>query len=1042
VVVRRGSAISPCPTIIRASQSGAVRDKLLIHYRNDTRSPDLDAVTAAALGETIGGLTLEALRPILARASRVAGLHGHRQGFYQIYEARLKGQRRGPSVLALYDSLPENVTLKAIEEMLSSSSASGFIRQLAAFNIIGAQGTLQDRNTRESQQSRLTTAFTNFVAEALGVTYIEAANDSPASARAQIYIPQDQFRLFVNALIRLLDDYGKTIAGVLQQSSSNGDQAISWAQSVLAYAVLESIEHYAALAAGAEEPSYAQRSQWAEDYWAAFEAQHSHIQLPDLDTRRSAPYKQLYVSPRLKSLDGGIISLDDLLPDMDRAVVLGDPGAGKSTLSQIIGMRLTENRRHVPFHIIMREIDFSSSGFSIVKEIERRIEQIYQLDPLPNLVERFLIEGTGVLIFDGLDELLDPSMRRRAAEIIEIASHRFPLVPMLVTCRYVCYSQAKLKSELFSEFGIAPFSEDEVREYVTKWSAQQEQSASDTGRAMSAERRAYVESFMEASTGFSDMRGNPLLLSFICVLYHGRGEIPRRRPQLFDKCVDLLLRAWDSSRGVAQGVADTSYELALAEVAERISIDSDLLQGVRESTLKAIITEHLHRDAAYPVQRAEADAAVMVEHCRGRAWIFSDAGLSEDGETLYAFTHSSFREYFYAWALTRRSSDVSELADSLYALLQDGQSQIAVQIAVHLFDNRVKNGGSRSVSELLARLASQASLPPGEARAALNVLVDAVAGIQLQTEALNRLCSEYVWQIVGPVGRPGCDLLRLVGADFRHSLGVADSLAETLASLVDIGDDLTQLRLCWLITNAPLYLPSSKSWKKTLRKITEIDAQHVEKFDTVVRRLAHERDLAWQLAARRGIYNWDYLAESSEMLKTFIRLFEPCSDSVANVCEDIAAIWLLRVAGSLMRWHRLVDPAAKLTEILGRHVRIEQLKELEHPELWTDRLRDRLQPLLTDGTVDRALQNARGWTSEVRLGLAYVTLACLDAFHEIYPSEQRSANMETYEGSFHRIYQLLLADAADLADDFYRNLTAWSPGQIWIPEWSLSVETG
>lgn len=74
----------------------------------------------------------------------------------------------------------------------------------------------------------------------------------------------------------------------------------------------------------------------------------------------------------------------------------------------------------------------------------------------------------------------------------------------------------------------------------------------------------------------------------------------------------------------------------------------DAQSAVTEREMIAATTEFLHGRGFEAQDDARAAAEEFVEFCRGRMWVFSDAGTTASGERLYAFTHRTFLEYFAA----------------------------------------------------------------------------------------------------------------------------------------------------------------------------------------------------------------------------------------------------------------------------------------------------------------------------------------------------------------------------------------------------------
>jgi len=70
--------------------------------------------------------------------------------------------------------------------------------------------------------------------------------------------------------------------------------------------------------------------------------------------------------------------------------------------------------------------------------------------------------------------------------------------------------------------------------------------------------------------------------------------------------------------------------------------------SVTEKQLTQETANFLHERAFESIEEAQQAAEEFVKFCRGRAWVFCDAGTTESGESLYTFTHRTFLEYFTA----------------------------------------------------------------------------------------------------------------------------------------------------------------------------------------------------------------------------------------------------------------------------------------------------------------------------------------------------------------------------------------------------------
>lgn len=424
-----------------------------------------------------------------------------------------------------------------------------------------------------------------------------------------------------------------------------------------------------------------------------------------LDSARQFPIDDLYVPGRL-SADGSPhygVKHEAFVEDLFRAVVLGNPGSGKSTLARKLASDLARgllgeegtSKGAVPFFVELRKFGAHKKDHpcSILDYIESASNFYYQVKPPAGAIEYLLLTNRAVVIFDGLDELLDTSYRAEISRDVTSFANLYPGAPILVTSREVGYQEAPLPPKTFASFHLEPFTDREVEEYAHKWFTVSDRGAEDAAKE--------AESFMEESASAEDLRTNALLLGLMCSLYKGSGYIPRNRTDVYEACAELLFDRWDRLRQIGKPLSiESLIRPTMQHLAAWIYSDEGLQGGVGERALIAETASYLQNRRFEDPDEAKLEATRFIEFCRGRPWVFTDIGTTRSGERLYQFTHRTFLEFFTAGHLVRMHPTPEELLDVLNPRISLREWDVVAKLAFHLLEQN-RDGAA---NELLAQL--------------------------------------------------------------------------------------------------------------------------------------------------------------------------------------------------------------------------------------------------------------------------------------------------------------------------------------------------
>lgn len=494
--------------------------------------------------------------------------------------------------------------------------------------------------------------------------------------------------------------------------------------------------------------------------------------------------KSLSIPARLSALSDSDVAAAKIPPhastanyltfrrQFERAVILGDPGGGKSTLTQMIladqsalvlleasnpGRKEFEQRDlRLPLRIILRQFEARQTrnpAYSFHDHLRDDIRVALEGDD--GLASAYLSASLGageaLVIFDGLDEVLDVGARRRMVEQIEQFSQIYAGCPVLVTSRLVGYRDAPLSDD-FAKYGLARFNAEEISKYA-------HQSIAAVGQVRSAEAKVRAADFvMQSARVGGDIRENPLMLGLMVQIFVYRGDVPGNRPEVYKECATLMFEKWDGRRDIVADVPRHDVELldVFGYVASRTFGNAESEEGVSREWLVSELRKHFED---WYVDKASAHRAAksLVEFLTGRAWV-----MSEVGQGTYKFTHRTFLEYFFARNLISESRGVDELLSiDLIPHVVENQWSVISHLALHMAVFR-DGGKSRQAAETLVRMLGDLTLPAAQELAFLRFVSSALSYLVISESAYLKIVSTCVARAISLGSREDVSALSVI----------------------------------------------------------------------------------------------------------------------------------------------------------------------------------------------------------------------------------------------------------------------------------------
>ena len=397
----------------------------------------------------------------------------------------------------------------------------------------------------------------------------------------------------------------------------------------------------------------------------------------DLDPELVALYEQ-------PTRGGEIVDWSREQRRVNRAVILGGPGSGKSMLTQIAALGLAQSARddlkaqrrevdqvplvvHLPLPALAQPGLPAGLGEAVLALLQQ--PDYGKLAPTAaGYVAARLAHPQTWLILDGLDEV-DPNHRPSLDARLRQADTQRWHSRLLLTCRPADYERGHLPWRQLTEYELAPLRlPQEGRQLVAKWFGV----GDPAGRSLLAT--------IQASAGLRQAAGSPLLLTLMCVA-HEEQPLPAglRRADLYGRVLrSPRRRAWkaDHEQPNDRHVDDLVrllVEVAWARFQARPNANlfgnDEIIAAIAAAPtapLPRAIQTALAQGGFAPNLLVYAPALLRDE--LRHPGVLVDAGRAADGAGQLAFLHRSVYEYLAAAALAKQAATTGW--DAVWALVE------------------------------------------------------------------------------------------------------------------------------------------------------------------------------------------------------------------------------------------------------------------------------------------------------------------------------------------------------------------------------------
>ena len=317
----------------------------------------------------------------------------------------------------------------------------------------------------------------------------------------------------------------------------------------------------------------------------------------------------------------------------DRIAIIGEPGAGKTTLQEKIAVWMHDNNRGLPICIPLGGLQGKSVEEYLLqiwlKAALRFIEPDVSGVEVRHIVslQKLFREGKVWLLLDGVDEMATTSPVEALATIKEQLTDWLVEARVVLTCRLNVWD-ANVNTILtgFETYRTLEFKPEQVEDFIRQWFA----CASESQRGEELLRKLQ-------ETGKERIRElvrNPLRLSLLCqtsYLLPVDEPLPETKAALYERFTRYFYE-WKQEQHPTTGTERRQLNQALGELA-KAGINSAVRFRLGEDLACDVMGEPLF------------DLA-----CR-LGWLNLVDREAKTDEAVYAFFHPTFQEYFAACAI-------------------------------------------------------------------------------------------------------------------------------------------------------------------------------------------------------------------------------------------------------------------------------------------------------------------------------------------------------------------------------------------------------
>lgn len=380
--------------------------------------------------------------------------------------------------------------------------------------------------------------------------------------------------------------------------------------------------------------------------WPSSETQAEYMGLMDAELRRRRnPLSREYGEGQERLRKGHTVQPEVLLQDHRRAIIVGAPGSGKSTMLRYLAYKTLQETESLPVFLELKTIqkttfDSAEGKFTNLVFLVGIDRLVCQSESDRGAMRKEFLErlkkGQVSIFLDGLDEVSGKefftSLRLSVREFLQDSDYQN--ARLFISTRPYAFKDRFSRDEA-EEMEIEPFNQEQIERFVGHYYPGEPEA-----------NKLLVE--LKRRPELRELARVPALLGFLLLLYRKHRGAPENRIGLYDEVVHELVSQWDEEKGVERAFQTTEGRRR------------DFLSHMAFGRLLNLQQQPLPHSLVFSSQEIldEAERYCQSKRISNQADLLAEDVkatplLSQIGTDSYAFAHLTIQEYLAATVLSK-----------------------------------------------------------------------------------------------------------------------------------------------------------------------------------------------------------------------------------------------------------------------------------------------------------------------------------------------------------------------------------------------------